>query len=485
METPKSNNLPTMDSNSRDSDRSHRHVLSSHDDTRRFIASFYSKITRDDIADAVNELMRIQSRLPALIANRDWSLFMNSWFSRFAVMSYRSANPAMVIKTAPTLYKGWASRYRECYKLYLSEDFDKARRKAYDFLFYHRFDLHVSLRSVLELGGLEVSCVKTVMCNSLEQMVCLFAAIQYRIGRVAHSISIFQVLANLNHHLGEVAQVNSDLVSNSYPSFANMSSFPDYIKSNKLIHSVRTGDFGQARELLVEIEKSVFAFKGLESDLSYIHELLGDKERIVHASLGGTLLTARACFTEKRLDGVRFNLIKAMKQEKLSFSDRLIVNYNLAYISLCEGKFEDAVKFYELNGVALDAPPFVLGHYCTALILSDHREKAIEFIQTVPPKSAGEVNLMMARLYCSRNEWEFGLLRLIESNGSDWFTVKQIVLAFLMCVGTSRVRYGEFEKWNPVVEALLVFLGNQGELREANILLHLVERLRLPTLVNN
>jgi hypothetical protein len=210
-------------------------------------------------------------------------------------------------------------------------------------------------------------------------------------------------------------------------------------------------------------------------DLQYLQSLVGlDSDGFP----GSLLLKARAQFAKR--DWKKTIQILCVARERfrvLSSPIQRIINYNHALVCMGAGDYEDALKIYERTGFD-GAPASVLVSYCTSLIMTESTQRAAEFVESLTPKQVAVVNLGLAHLYCYRDNWEFGLLRLVESDG-DWFQTKHIILAFVLNVGKGHVRCDHFEDWNYGIERLVHFLTRKNH-EEAIILLALVKKLLLP-----
>jgi hypothetical protein len=308
-------------------------------------------------------------------------------------------------------------------------------------------------------------------------MILLYAAILYRLGHAEEAHHVFDVLSKFPSVISDFARYNRDLCGPARTSVSSdVQYFHDYVKTNELVLLAKQGRLREMKSYLGDLKNQEFTFKGPIEDLEYLQSLVGSD---TDGTPGSLLLKARIQFAKR--DWKKTVQILCLARERLSVSSttiRRIVNYNHALACMCAGDYDDALRIYERTGVD-GAPSSVLVSYCTALIMTESTQKAAEFVESLQPTQLAAVNLGLAQLYCSQDNWEFGLLLLVESDG-DWYQTKQIILAFLMNVGEGHVRCDHFENWNNVIEQLVNFLTRKND-EEANILLTLVKKLMLPT----
>jgi tetratricopeptide repeat protein 30 len=130
---------------------------------------------------------------------------------------------------------------------------------------------------------------------------------------------------------------------------------------------------------------------------------------------------------------------------------------NVAHIFFMQEKFKECIRYYEpfvkrhYDGDLLNVTAIVLANLCVAWVMTSMNEEAEELMrlvereeerseQTDPTKPVYHlciVNLVIGTLYCSRGNFEFGIIRIIKSLepydkkiGVDtWYYAKRCFLA--------------------------------------------------------
>lgn len=148
-------------------------------------------------------------------------------------------------------------------------------------------------------------------------------------------------------------------------------------------------------------------------------------------------------------------LLKA-SQDYCSINDTW--RLNLAHVYFVQEKYAEALAFYEsiyhknLENL-LEIPAIIIANLCVACIMINENEKAEEIIRYLEETENKEieknpsqncyhlciVNLVIGTLYCAKNNFEFGISRVIKSfdpiakkiSTDTWFYAKRCFLALL------------------------------------------------------
>jgi len=435
--------------------------------SRSTVSTFYDSCRKIDIPGAIEQLIRFNSKseCKAMISHLRQCIGHESGVvcSKCKILPMNSGDP---------------DPYLQCLELYRLGKYTNAYEMSHKIIHFNRYNLPTSIVETLELGSRHFERQGLPWISRfLGKIILLHTAILYRLGHGEQAHHVFDLLSKFPSAISDVARFNRDLCGPTHTSIpSDAQSFPDYVKSNELVLLAQQGSLTEMKPYLARLTNAEFTFKGPVEDLEYLQSLVGfDSD----GAQGSLLLKARTQFAKR--DWKKTIQILCLARERfrvLSSSIQRIINYNHALVCMCAGDYDDALKIYERTGVD-GAPASVLVSYCTCMIMTESTQRAVEFVESLPPKQVAVVNLGLAHLYCCQDNWEFGLLRLVESDG-DWYQTKQIILAFLINVGKGHVRCDHFEDWNNVIERLVNFL-TRNKHEEANILLTLVKKLMLPT----
>jgi len=176
------------------------------------------------------------------------------------------------------------------------------------------------------------------------------------------------------------------------------------------------------------------------------------------------------------------SLLKA-SQDYCSINDTW--RLNLAHVYFIQEKYMEALAFYESiyeknTGSLLEMPAIIIANLCVTCIMINENDKAEDIIRTLEESENREleknpnqnfyhlciVNLVIGTLYCAKNNFEFGIGRIIKSfeplakklSTDTWFYAKRCLLALL-----EKLTKNMFVLQDKVITDILTFLINCEE----------------------
>ncbi|RKO95810.1 hypothetical protein CAUPRSCDRAFT_3594, partial [Caulochytrium protostelioides] len=162
-------------------------------------------------------------------------------------------------------------------------------------------------------------------------------------------------------------------------------------------------------------------------------------------------------------------------------SDNETWRLNVAHVLFMQdNKYKECIEFYEpfvskASGQLLEVPAIVLANLCVAYIITSQNELAEDIMREVETEELAAqqanpkqkhyhlcmINLVIGTLYCSKNNYEFGIGRIIRSMepfdqklGPDtWFYAKRCILALLEALSKQLLILPD-ETWTDVLHFL-------------------------------
>ena len=190
------------------------------------------------------------------------------------------------------------------------------------------------------------------------------------------------------------------------------------------------------------------------------------------------VLMAHAKIFWNKEDYVKVEQLLKASQDYCSINDTW--RLNLAHVYFVQEKYTEALAFYESIyhknlETLLDIPAIIIANLCVACIMVNENEKAEEIIrfleetenkeiEKTPSKNCYHlciVNLVIGTLYCAKNNFEFGISRVIKSfdplpkkiSTDTWFYAKRCFLALL-----ERLAKNMFVLQDKIITDILSFL---------------------------
>eukprot|EP00771_Trimastix_marina_P002712 gnl/Trimastix_PCT/3867.p1 GENE.gnl/Trimastix_PCT/3867~~gnl/Trimastix_PCT/3867.p1 ORF type:complete len:600 (+),score=237.63 gnl/Trimastix_PCT/3867:171-1802(+) len=147
---------------------------------------------------------------------------------------------------------------------------------------------------------------------------------------------------------------------------------------------------------------------------------------------------------------------KLFKQSSEYCSDNEVWKLNLAHVFFMQENYREAIKFYDpvvdrnIDNL-LDVTPIVLANLCVSHIMNNKNDQAEEIMRRIEKEEETAhlqdndrlyfhhciVNLVIGTLYCSKNNFEFGVTRVMKSlepisrkiNCDTWYYAKRCFCA--------------------------------------------------------
>lgn len=190
------------------------------------------------------------------------------------------------------------------------------------------------------------------------------------------------------------------------------------------------------------------------------------------------VLMAHAKIFWNKEDYVKVEQLLKASQDYCSINDTW--RLNLAHVYFVQEKYTEALAFYESIyhknlETLLDIPAIIIANLCVACIMVNENEKAEEIIRFLEETENKEiektpsqncyhlciVNLVIGTLYCAKNNFEFGISRVIKSfdplpkkiSTDTWFYAKRCFLALL-----ERLAKNMFVLQDKIITDILSFL---------------------------
>ena len=197
------------------------------------------------------------------------------------------------------------------------------------------------------------------------------------------------------------------------------------------------------------------------------------------------VLMAHAKLYWNKKDYSMVERIFKQSQDFCSISD--VWRLNLAHVYFIQEKYPEALQYYEtiyeknMENI-LEIPAIVIANLCVTCIMVNQNDKAEEIIKLLEEmemkeeeKNGGEinhyhlciVNLVIGTLYCSKNNYEFGITRIIKSFDpiqkklctDTWYYTKRCFLSLL-----EKLTKNMFILQDQIIIDILTFLINCEEI---------------------
>ena len=287
----------------------------------------------------------------------------------------------------------------------------------------------------------------------------------------------------------------------SKPSTLTQWNLHDYVVSNLLITYANTGRFPEGVSLLSscderrltrcflarhDLHRLLLAFKIHDQSTreSAIFELRSIFDELIYnggqgPSVKDSLLGYASILGKYYYESGNLEALDKLNADLESFSSQLGRQWivNAGHSAFVQENYEKAIYWYEeavksTRTNILDLAPAVLANLCVSLILTDANEEAEDLFATVQAAEEGSedklhstvINLVIGYLYCSQENYDFGLERVIEAFGPDlnslaaetWFYAKTALLS----LSDSVVKGAAPILHDSLVQSVFEFLNN-------------------------